>query len=209
MIEFYNYPTPNGQKILLALEEMELAFEQKEVNILKGEQNEPGFAAVHPWRKIPAIIDRDGPNGNPHRVFESNAILLYLAQKSGRFWPDDLAEQSTITQWLIFQGSSVAPIFAQCGFFAGGYADEKVPFAIDHYCGQTKKLYHFIDNRLAECEFIAGADYSLADIALYPWMAEHLRSVHGVELNELPHISRWIEEISARPATRRAGHYIQ
>ena len=202
MIDFHYWPTPNGHKIAIALEEMGLVYKVVPVNILTGAQHELAFRAISPNDRIPAIVDRDGPGGLPHAVFESGAILLYLAQKTPTFWPSDPFTRSNITQWLFFQCANIGPMFGQCGHFRG-YAPEHIPYGVDRYCGETMKLYAVMDTRLAGREYLAGADYSLADIATYPWCAPVIRALHGVDIAAFPHVMRWASVIEARPAVQR------
>lgn len=202
MIDFHYWPTPNGHKIAIALEEMELAYRTVPVNILRGEQHRPEFIAISPNNRIPAIVDPDGPDGAPFAVFESGAILLYLAEKSGRFWPDDHAERSTVMQWLFFQAANIGPMFGQCGHFRG-YAPERIDYGIARYCGETQRLYALMDRLLAERPFLAGQEYSLADMATYPWCAPAIRALHGIDIAEFPHVGHWVTSIEARPAVQR------
>ena len=201
MIDFYFWPTPNGHKISIALEEFGLEYTTKPINILKGEQHEPEFIAISPNNRVPAIVDHDGPGGKPHTVFESGAILLYLAQKTGKFWPKDPADQSVLTQWVFFQCANIGPMFGQCGHFRG-YAAEKVPYAIERYSGEVQRLYGLIDRELAKKSWIAGEEYSLADMATYPWMDSRQQELHGVDVSKFPHVAAWIEKCEARPAVQ-------
>lgn len=202
MIDFYFWPTPNGHKISIALEEFELDYVTRPINILTSEQHDPAFIAISPNNRVPAIVDRDGPGGKSHTVFESGAILLYLAQKTGKFWPDDPTERSIVTQWLFFQCANIGPMFGQCGHFRG-YAAEQVPYAIKRYSGETKRLYGLIDRELAKKPWIAGDEYSLADMATYPWMDARQQSLHGIDIGGFPHVAAWIEKMEARPAVQR------
>lgn len=202
MIDFYFWPTPNGYKIAIALEEFGLDYAVKPINILKGEQHDPAFLAISPNNRVPAIVDHDGPGGAPHAVFESGAILLYLAAKTGKFWPEDAVKQSVVTQWLFFQCANVGPMFGQCGHFRG-YADQKIDYAINRYQGETRRLYGLIDRELAKKPWIAGDDYSLADMATYPWMVSGQQALHGIDIGEFPHVARWLEAAGARPAVQR------
>ncbi|MBX2850103.1 MAG: glutathione S-transferase N-terminal domain-containing protein [Acidiferrobacterales bacterium] len=202
MIDFYYWPTPNGHKISLALEEMQLEYRVKPINILKGEQHDPKFIALSPNNRVPAIVDHNGPNGAPHSVFESGAILLYLAQKYNKLWPTDPVEQSEVTQWLFFQCANVGPMFGQCGYF-NGYASERVEHAIKRYVGETKRLYGLIDRRLAVNEYLVGENYSLADIATYPWMLEEQHELHSIDATEFPNVQRWTNTIAKRPGVQR------
>lgn len=202
MIDFHYWPTPNGHKIAIALEELGLAYTVVPVNILTGAQHNAAFRAISPNARIPAIVDHHGPGGLSHAVFESGAILLYLAQKALTFWPADPVTQSNITQWLFFQCANIGPMFGQCGHFRG-YAPEHIPYGVDRYCGETMKLYAVMDKILAEREYLAGADYSLADIASYPWCAPVIRTLHCVDIAAFPHVMRWANAIEARPAVQR------
>lgn len=202
MIDLYYWPTPNGHKITVALEEMELPYTVKPVNILAGEQHTAEFAALSPNTRIPAIVDHDGPGGAAHTVFESGAILLYLAEKSGRYWPADAAARSDMMQWLFFQCANVGPMFGQCGHFRG-YAPERIEYGINRYCGETVKLYGVMDRVLGTRTFLAGADYSLADMATYPWCAPKIRDLHAIDIDQFPNVKRWVGEIESRPAVQR------
>ncbi len=202
MIDFYYWPTPNGHKISIALEEFGLDYQIKSINILKGEQLVPEFLAISPNNRVPAIVDHDGPDGKPHAVFESGAILLYLAQKTRQFWPATPVEQSTVTQWLFFQNASIGPMFGQCGYF-NGYAKEHVQHGIDRYCGETKRLYGVINKRLGETEYLAGSDYSLADMSTFPWMTAKQQKLHDIDVTGFPNVQRWFTEISKRPTVQR------
>ena len=202
MIDLYYWPTPNGHKVTIALEEMSLAYTVKPVNILDGEQHTADFAALSPNARIPAIVDHEGPGGAALTVFESGAILIYLAEKSGRFWPADAVERSTVLQWLFFQCASIGPMFGQCGHFRG-YAPERIEYGIDRYCGETVKLYGVMDRVLGQRAYLAGADYSIADMATYPWCAPNIRALHAIEIDDFPNVKRWAAEIESRPAVKR------
>jgi len=202
VIDFYYWPTPNGHKIAIALEEFGLAHEIKPINILTGEQHDPDFIALSPNNRVPAIVDHEGPDGRPLAVFESGAIFLYLCQKTGQFWPDNAAQQSLVTQWLFFQCANIGPMFGQCGHFRG-YADQSVQYAIDRYSGEVQRLYGLLNRRLADNEWIVGDFYSIADMAHYPWMDHRQQELHGVDLTRFPHVARWIDAMEARPAVQR------
>lgn len=202
MIDLYYWPTPNGHKITVALEEMGLPYTVKPVNILSGEQHTADFAALSPNTRIPAIVDHDGPGGAPHSVFESGAILMYLAEKSGQFWPADAAARSDVIQWLFFQCANVGPMFGQCGHFRG-YAPERIEYGINRYCGETVKLYGVMDRVLGTRAYLAGEDYSLADMATYPWCAPKIRELHAIDIDQFPNVKRWVDAIEARPAVQR------
>jgi GST-like protein len=199
MIDFYYWPTPNGHKVAIMLEETGLAYRLKPVNILRGEQFRPGFLKINPNNKIPAIVDRDGPGGKPFAIFESGAILQYLAEKSGQFMPRETRARHVVMQWLFFQVGGVGPMFGQCGHFLG-YAPRKIPYAIDRYRNETLRLYGVMDQRLRKLPYLAG-DYSIADIATWPWV--HVRWLHKIDINEFPRVRRWYENIARRPAVQR------
>ena len=202
MIDFYFWPTPNGHKISIALEEFGLHYTVKPINILKGEQHDPEFIAISPNNRVPAIIDHEGPGGAAHTVFESGAILLYLAQKTGKFWSNDPVEQSLITQWVFFQCANIGPMFGQCGHFRG-YADEEVPYAIKRYSGEVQRLYGLTDRLLAEREWVTpGGAFGLADMATYPWMDARQQALHGVDIANFPNVAAWIDKCEARPGVQ-------
>jgi GST-like protein len=199
MIDLYFWPTPNGQKISIMLEETGLPYRVRPVNILAGEQFAPRFLKVSPNNKIPAIVDRNGPSGKPFALFESGAILQYLAEKGGRLLPRRTRERFVTLQWLNFQVANVGPMFGQCGHFLG-YAPRRIPYAINRYRNETLRLYGVMDRRLGESEFLAGR-YSIADIAVWPWV--DVRWLHRIELDEFPNVKRWYEVIGGRPAVQR------
>ena len=199
MIDLYYWPTPNGHKIPIMLEETGLDYDVKAINMLKGEQFAPEFLAISPNNKIPAIVDHDGPGGEPISLFESGAILQYLAEKTGLFMPADTQGRFEVIQWLTFQVAAIGPMFGQCGHFMG-YAPEKIPYAIDRYRNETLKLYGVLDDRLAKKPYLAG-DYSIADMATFPWV--RVRWFHEIEIDDFPHVARWYEAIDARPAVQR------
>lgn len=202
MIDLYYWPTPNGHKVSVALEEMELAYAVKPVNILSGEQHTADFQAISPNTRIPAIVDHEGPGGGPYAVFESGAILMYLAEKSGRFWPAERAQRSNIAQWLFFQCANIGPMFGQCGHFRG-YAPERIDYGINRYCGETVRLYGLMNEVLGTRDFLAGANYSIADMATYPWCAPIVRDLHAIDINDFPNVKRWAGAIESRPAVQR------
>lgn len=201
MIDLYHWPTPNGHKAAIALEEMGLPYTLHPTDILKGDQLTPEFRAMNPNHRIPTIVDRDGPSGEPYVVWESGAILMYLAEKSGQFWPADPATRWRHIQWLTFQVASMGPMFGQCGHFLG-YAPEPIPYAINRYQGETKRLYALIDAELATRDYLAG-DYGIADMAAYPWVMPKVRELHHIELDTYPNVKRWHDAIAARPAVQR------
>jgi len=199
MIDLYYWPTPNGHKIPIMLEETGLPYRVRPVNFLQGEQFRPAFLRISPNNKIPAIVDRDGPDGKPFALFESGAILQYLAEKTGAFMPQEARARYTVIQWLTFQVANVGPMFGQCGHFLG-YAPRKIRYAIDRYRNETLRLYGVMERRLRREAFLAG-EYSIADIATWPWV--RVRWLHEIELDAFPRVRRWYERIEARPAVQR------
>lgn len=199
MIDLYTWSTPNGRKVSIMLEELALPYNVHAIDIGKGDQFEPGFVAISPNSKIPAVVDSDGPNGKPFALFESGAILLYLADKTGRLVPEEKSQRFEAIQWLMFQMGGVGPMFGQTHHFLRA-APEPVPYAIDRYSKETRRLYGVLDRHLANSEWL-GAEYSVADIATFPWTARH--EWHKVELAEFPNVQRWYNQIAARPAVQR------
>jgi len=199
MIDVYSWPTPNGHKIHVMLEECGLPYTVHAVNIGAGDQFKPEFLRISPNNKIPAIVDSEGPDGDPISLFESGAILIYLAAKTGRFLPADVRARYTVLEWLMFQMGSVGPMFGQAHHFRL-YAPEKIEYAINRYTNEAKRLYGVMDRRLGAVEYLAG-DYSIADIATFPWTRSHANQ--GVDLADFPHVKRWFEAINARPAVQR------
>ena len=200
MIEVYSWPTPNGHKVHIMLEECRLPYRVIPVDIGNGDQFDAKFLAISPNNKIPAIVDPDGPDGQPMALFESGAILLYLAGKTGRFLPADTRGRYEALQWLMFQMGGVGPMLGQAHHFRI-YAPEKLPYAIDRYTNEAKRLYGVIDKRLAHSRYIAGAEYGIADMAIFPWLRSWKNQ--GVELADYPHLKGWFDEIAARPAVQR------
>jgi len=200
MIELYTWPTPNGHKVHIMLEECGLEYNVHAIDITAGDQFEPEFLKISPNNKMPAMVDPDGPDGKPYSVFESGAMLIYLAEKTGKFMPKDDASRYLVLQWLMFQMGGVGPMLGQCHHFRN-YAPEKIPYAIDRYVNEGQRLYGVVDRRLAEAEYVAG-EYSIADMALYPWM--RIWENQGIDLAKLPNVARWLEAIKARPAVQRA-----
>ncbi len=199
-IDLYSWPTPNGHKIHIMLEECELPYLVHAVDIGAGDQFTPKFLAISPNNKIPAIVDPDGPGGRPLSLFESGAILIYLAGKTGRFLPADDRGKFVALQWLMFQVGHVGPLLGQAHHFRR-YAPQQIEYAIDRYTNEARRLYGVMDRRLEQSHYFAGTTYSIADIAIYPWTRSH--AGQGVELAAFPHVQRWIEEISSRPAVQR------
>jgi GST-like protein len=201
MIELHYWTTPNGHKVTMFLEETALPYTIVPVNIGKGEQFKPEFLAVSPNNRIPAMVDHaPKQGGKPVSVFESGAILVYLAEKTGKFLPPAGAERYEVLQWLFWQMGGLGPMAGQNNHFRN-YAVEKIPYAIDRYVKETNRLYGVLNKRLADREFLAG-EYSIADMASYPWIVPHERQ--GQTIGDFPHLKRWFESIQARPATQRA-----
>jgi glutathione S-transferase len=196
MIDLYTAPTPNGWKASIALEELGLAYRVHPINLGKLEQKEPWFLAINPNGRIPAIVDRE--NGD-FAVFESGAILVYLAERNGKLIPTDAKGRSLVMQWLMFQMSGVGPMQGQANVFFR-YAPEKIQYAIERYQNETRRLYGVLDARLKDAQYLAG-DYSIADIATWPWVSIHAWA--GVSLDGLGHLARWLEEVGKRPAVQK------
>jgi len=196
MIELYTSPTPNGWKASIALEELELPYTVRGIALQNLEQKEPWYLRINPNGRIPTIVDKD--NGD-FAVFESGAILMYLAEKAGRLMPSDTKGRSLVVQWLMFQMGGIGPMMGQANVFFR-YAPEKIPFAIDRYQRESRRLFEVLNTQLAEHEFLAG-DYSIADIANWSWV--HTYPWSGVEVDGLDHLKRWLDAIGARPAVQR------
>jgi GST-like protein len=200
MIEVFSWPTPNGHKVHVMLEECGLPYRVTAVNIGAGDQFKPDFLAISPNNKIPAITDPEGPDGKPISLFESGAILLYLAAKTGKFLPATDREKFEVLQWVMFQMGGVGPMLGQAHHFRM-YAPEKIQYAIDRYSNEAKRLYGVIDKRLSQSRFLGGQDYSIADIATFPWLRSWENQ--GVTLSDYPHLEKWFNAIDARPAVQR------
>ena len=202
MIELYYWPTPNGHKITMFLEEVGLDYAIHPINISAGDQFKPEFLAFSPNNRMPAIVDRAPTDGGEAiSVFESGAILLYLAEKTGRFLPSDVRGRKTVTEWLFWQMGGLGPMAGQNHHF-GVYAPEKIPYAITRYVNETNRLYGVMDRRLAERPFLAGEDYSISDMAAYPWVVPWKRQQQN--LDDFVNLRRWFDSIRERPATQRA-----
>ena len=199
MIDLYTWPTPNGQKVQILLEELGLPYEVHAIDIGTGEQFAPEFLAISPNNKIPAIVDRDGPGGEPYPMFESGAILLYLADKAGRLLPGNTRARYDVVQWLMFQMGSIGPMLGQAHHFRA-YAPQRLGYAIDRYTNEAQRLYGVLDKRLADHEWLAG-DYSIADIAVFPWLRSWERQ--GLDIADYPAVKRWFDVIDAREAVQR------
>ena len=199
MIDLYTWPTPNGHKIHIMLEEVGLDYNVIPVNISRGDQFEPEFLKISPNNKMPAMVDPDGPDGAPISLFESGAMLMYLAEKTGRLMPSETRARYEVLQWLMFQMGTVGPMLGQAHHFRL-YAPEKIDYAIQRYTNEASRIYRVIEKRLGEAEYLAG-EYSIADIATFPWVRSHERQ--GVDIGELPNFVRWFEAIKTRPAVQR------
>jgi len=199
VIDLYTWTTPNGRKVSILLEELALPYRVHPINIGKDDQFKPEFIKVNPNSKIPAIVDPDGPGGKPYSIMESGAILIYLADKTGKLLAKSGRERYDALQWLMFQMGGVGPMFGQTHHFLRA-AKEQVPYAIERYTRETRRLYGVLDGHLNNNAYLAG-DYSIADIATYPWVARH--EWHKVELADFPAVKRWFDAISARPAVRK------
>ena len=198
-IELYTWGTPNGRKISIMLEEVGLPYSVHPINITKDEQYAPAFLKISPNNKIPAIVDPDGPDGRPISLFESGAILIYLAEKTGKLLPADRRGYLTALQWLMWQMGSWGPMLGQAHHFRR-FAPEKIPYAIDRYTNETRRLYGVLDKRLGEADYMAG-DYSIADVATFPWAARH--EWQGIALADFANVKRWYDAIAARSAVER------
>ena len=199
MIDLYTWGTPNGRKVSILLEELGQPYKVHPIDIGKGDQFKPEFVAINPNSKIPAIVDHDGPEGNPFTMFESGAILLYLAEKHDRFLPKTTIARYEVLQWLMFQMGGIGPMFGQTHHFLRS-APQPVDYAIHRYRTETRRLYGVLDKHLSVNEWL-GAEYSVADIATYPWVARH--EWHKVELADFPAVKRWFDVIGARPPVQR------
>ena len=200
MIELYSWATPNGHKIHIMLEETGLPYRVHPVDIGAGDQFKPEFLKISPNNKMPAMIDTDGPDGKPMSMFESGAMLLYLASKTGRFLPENLRDRWSTLQWLMFQMGGVGPMLGQAHHFLG-YAPEKIPYAMQRYSKEANRLYGVMDRRLGESKFIACDEYTIADMAIMPWLRFPERQ--GVDIAAYPHVKKWSDGIAARPAVQR------
>ena len=199
MIDLYTWTTPNGRKVSIMLEELQLPYRVHPINIGQGDQLKPEYLKINPNGKIPSIVDPDGPDGKPIALMESGAILVYLAGKTGKLLPAAVRDRYVALQWLMFQMGGVGPIFGQVHHFLRA-AKEQVPYAIERYGKETRRLYGVLDGRLKDRDYLAET-YSIADIATYPWVARH--EWHRTDLNDFPHVKRWFDAISARPAVQK------
>lgn len=199
-IDLYTWGTPNGRKVSIALEELELPYRVHAINIGKDEQFEPEFLAISPNNKIPAIIDPDGPDGEPISLFESGAILFYLVEKTGRLMPTDPRGRYRALEWIMWQMGNFGPFLGQAHHFKR-FAKEKIPYAIDRYDKEARRLYKVLDTRLSEVPYLAGDDYSIADILTFPWAARH--AWQEIDLSDYPNVERWYRLLESRPAVVR------
>ena len=201
MIDVYSWPTPNGHKVHIMLEECGLPYQTHAIHIGRGDQFQPDFLKISPNNKIPAIVDSEGPDGQPIALFESGAILLYLAAKVGRFLPQDVRQRYDVLQWLMFQMGGVGPMLGQAHHFRI-YAPEKIPYAVDRYTNEARRLYGVMNEQIRRTgAYIAGPDYSIADIAIYPWLRSWQNQ--GIDWADFPQLKDWFDRVGARPAVRR------
>ncbi len=200
MIELYTWGTPNGRKAAIMLEEVGLPYNVHRIDIGKGDQFAPEYVALNPYSKIPAIVDPDGPDGEPLRLFESGAILIYLAEKTGKLLPTAARRKHLTLQWLMFQMGAVGPFFGQVHHFLRA-AKVEVPYAIERYVKEKDRIYGVLERRLGEAPYLAGDEYTIADVATYPWVARH--EWHKTDLSTVPNVKRWFDAIGVRPAVQR------
>jgi GST-like protein len=200
MIDLYTWATPNGHKASIMLEELGLEYRVVPIDIGNGEQFAPEFVAINPNAKIPAIVDTDGPEGGPFAVFESGAILIYLAEKTGQFLPADRGGRSRVIQWLMFQVGGLGPMLGQAQHFRR-FAPQPLPYAIERYTEEAVRLYGVLEKRLGASEYLGGGSYSIADIAAYPWVGR--AEWQGVALADFPQVKRWLDAVGSRPAVMR------
>ena len=200
MIDLYTWPTPNGHKIHIMLEETGLPYTVHPIDIQAGDQFKPDFLKISPNNKMPAIVDRDGPGGKPMALAESGAILFYLASKTGKFLPADIRERWAVMQWVMFQMGHIGPMLGQAHHFLG-YSVEKIPYAMDRYKNEANRLYGVLDRRLGESAYVATGAYTIADMAVMPWLRSADRQ--GVNMDDYPNVKRWFDKINERPAVKR------
>ena len=206
MIDLYSWPTPNGIKLHITLEELGIPYNLHPVSIGRGEQFEPAFLKISPNNKIPVLVDQDGPDGEPYSVFETGAMMMYLAEKTGKLMPQDMTERYQVIQWLMFQMGGIGPMFGQYSHFTT-YAPETFDYSISRYTKECLRLYGVLDRRLEESVHLAGDNYSIADIACYSWVYAYER--RGFEIKENEHVLRWIKELGARPAVKKGCDMLQ
>ncbi len=200
MIDLYTWTTPNGHKIHIMLEEVGLPYRVHPIDIGAGDQFQPDFLKISPNNKIPAIVDTEGPDGQPIALFESGAILIYLAEKTGQLLPSSPRSRYGVLQWLMFQMAHIGPMLGQAHHFLQ-YAPQKIPYAMERYVNEARRLYGVLDRQLAQHAYVAGEDYTIADIAIWPWLRTPGRQ--GVEIADYPHVARWFAQIAERPAVQR------
>jgi len=201
LIDLYTWPTPNGHKIHIMLEETGLPYTVHPIDIQSGDQFKPEFLKISPNNKMPAIVDRDGPGGKPMPLAESGAILFYLASKTGKFLPEDVRDRWVVMQWVMFQMGHIGPMLGQAHHFLG-YAQEKLEYAMNRYRNEANRLYGVLERRLKEVPWIAGREYTIADMSIMPWLRAPERQ--GVNIDEYPRVRDWRDKIAARPAVQRA-----
>jgi GST-like protein len=201
LIDLYTWPTPNGHKIHIMLEETGLAYTVHPIDIQAGDQFKPEFLKINPNNKMPAIVDRDGPGGKPLTLAESGAILFYLASKTGKFLPEDVRDRWVVMQWVMFQMGHIGPMLGQAHHFLG-YAQEKLEYAMNRYRNEANRLYGVLDGRLKEVPWVAGKEYTIADMSIMPWLRAPERQ--GVNIDDYPRVRDWRDKIAARPAVQRA-----
>jgi len=202
MIDFYALTSPNVQKVYIMLEECGLPYREIFVDVWKGDQFQPEFLKINPNNKIPAIVDHDGPGGKPYAVFESGAILLYFAEKAGTLLPKDTAKKYEVMQWLMIQLTGIGPMFGQWTHFKMFVPKTGNEYSVSRYTSELKRLYAVLERRLGQAKFLGGDEYSIADVATFPWTRNH--DAHGVKWEDNPNLARWFNTIAERPAVRRA-----
>ena len=200
MIDLYTWPTPNGHKIHIMLEETGLDYTVIPIDIGSGDQFDPEFLKISPNNKMPAMVDHDGPGGEPYDLFESGAMLIYLAEKTGQFMPQETRARFDVLKWLMFQMGHIGPMLGQAHHFRA-YAPEPIPYAVERYTNEAARLYKVLDTRLGASANLAGDDYTIADMAVFPWLRSHERQ--GQDLADFPSVKRWFETIAVRPAVER------
>ena len=205
MLEIWSWPTPHGHKVHIAVEELSLPYKLIPVNIHAGDQFKPEFLAITPNHRVPAIVDTDGPGGRRLTLFESAAILIYLAEKTGKLIPKDPISRYKCLEWTMFQTGGVGPMFNQYGHFHH-YAPERIPYAMERYANEVKRLYGVLDKRLGQVEWLAGGAYSIADIITYPWLRFPER--RGINFDDYPNVGRWFAAVDARPAVQRGVQWM-
>ncbi|HHP7245437.1 MAG TPA: glutathione S-transferase N-terminal domain-containing protein [Elainellaceae cyanobacterium] len=204
-VELYYWPTPNGWKISIMLEETGLPYNVHPINIMAGDQFKPEFLKISPNNKMPAIVDHETPDGKPISIFESGAILMYLGEKTGELFPENARDRYTVIQWLMFQMGGIGPMLGQAHHFRQ-YAPEQIPYAVNRYTNEASRLYGVLNQRLGEAEYVAG-DYSIADIAIFPWIVPYEQQ--GQSMADYPNLKRWFDAINSRPAVKKGLALLQ